>query len=86
MNKDHQATDIFLDEDNEDTLKTYHCGGCGFILFQYYGRVKVVVASTPISHRDWNTLEVQKIVGTFQKTPLIVQCHNKTCGMRYNVR
>ena len=80
------AIDVYLDESSGNILKTFHCLGCGFVSFQYFGRVKLIMAATAISHRDFNRIPDKIIRGEQRKAPTIYQCKNSTCKLRYNVR
>ncbi len=83
IGKEPYAIDVFLDDGTPKELKTFHCTGCGFVLFQYYTRVKLIVAATALSPRNQ---EIGIIEGKEVKPPIIIQCHSNTCRLRYNIR
>ena len=81
--KEPEACEIILDESSPQELKTLHCPGCGFVICQYYTRLKMIIASTAISPKNQG---IGIIEGLKEKAPLIIQCHNSNCRLRLNIR
>ena len=83
IGRDPYAIDVYLDEATPLELKTFHCLGCGFVVFQYFTRVELVIASTTISPKNQVMMEIE---GEKVKPPVIIQCHSHSCRVRYNIR
>ena len=63
---------LFLDNSTKTQVKAFHCGSCGYVVFQYYSDPIIMVAGT----------------GPLDKTisPVaIVQCSNNQCKAKYEI-
>ena len=83
IGEEPEAYDVFLDEASPKELKTLHCAACGFVICQYYHRLRIIAASTAISPKNQG---VGIIEGENVTAPIVLQCHNSNCRVRANVR
>ena len=72
---------VWLDGSRTDILKSFHCNGCGAILFKYYDTIKSIAPGAILE--DTDNPRVLKCRGRTQATNILGLTFNTTCKMEY---
>lgn len=80
-----ESTAIWLKENSDDVLHTFHCPECGYILFQHVRGVELIIPEETISFRDFKYQYGKgRVDGMSATPPIIIRC--KQCKKQYNIR
>lgn len=61
---------VHLDESSPKVRKAFHCPGCGYTAFEYYGSLRILIAGKGVEEIS---------------APVVIQCNNNKCKMLFSV-